>query len=108
MANEIVHYFPRSDLRSGHVGLTKMAAKAGYKPSELNPGEFLVFVNSRKTALKIFAANHIVAHYKSPTNYIDIRVLQYIPQAFSGGRFNYSVALQKVLEKDFTKKGIRL
>lgn len=107
MANEIIRYLPRTDLRSGHDGLAKIALKAGINPKTLEPGQFIVFLNRAKTAMKIYAANNLVVHYKSPTNWIDIRTFQFIPQAFSGGKFNYSVALRRVIEIDFKKRGLK-
>lgn len=104
--NKIVYYFPNSDLRCSHDGLTIVAKREGKDPKTLNPGEFMVFVNTRKNMLKIFAARNVIAHYRQ-NGAIDLRILQHLPEVFNGGGFNYSAALRKVLERDFAKRGLR-
>jgi len=104
MANHVVHYFPRTDLRNSHMGLELLAKKAGHKVSELEAGEFLVFLNAAKTAFKVLCSNNIVAHYRSPSGYVDLRALQYLPAAFNGGKFNFDRALLLVLTKDLKRK----
>lgn len=108
MPNEIIKYFPNTDLRCSHFGLTLVSKKAGIDVKKLEKGNFLVFVNSRKDAMKILTAGDLLVHYKSPSGRIDIRTLRYIPQAFSGTKFTYDIALTKVLEDDFRKRGIKV
>lgn len=106
--NRVLHYFPNSDMRRGHLGLSIVAAKNGKDVTKLSPGEFLLFVNRAQTQLKLYAHGNVVAHYKQPKGRIDLRAITEIPQAFSGGTFDFNRALQKVLEKDLSKRGIRL
>lgn len=105
--NKIIYYFPNADLRCAHDGLTLQAKKQGKDPKALNPGEFIVFVNTRKNMIKIFAARNVLAHYKQQ-GVIDLRILKHLPEVFNGSGFNYSTALRKVLENDFSKRGLRL
>jgi hypothetical protein len=105
--SRVTYYFPNTDLRSGHLGLQKIAAKEGKAVSTLRPGEFLLFVNRAKTAFKLFSSKNLIAHYRSEHR-IDLRAVEYIPSAFDGGEFNFSAALKKVLEKDLKKRGIRV
>jgi len=104
MSNKLVHYFPESDLRSGHTGLAKLAQKARVSVSALNPGDFLLFVNRKQTAFKVLTANNILAHYKSPSGRVDLGAVQYMSAAFSGGEFNFDRALYIKLEKDLARR----
>lgn len=106
--NQVVYYFPNSDMRRGHAGLSEYATKAGKDVTKLQPGQFLLFVNRKKTQLKLYAAGNCVTHYKPETGRVDLRIVSEIPRAFSGGKFDYSKALRAVLERDFSKRGIRL
>lgn len=105
MSNRVVHYFPNTDIRCGHDGLKQIAIKAGFR--EVKPGEYLLFVNRKKTHLKVMAANNIVAHYRSPCGRVDLRAIQYIPEAFNGEGFDFNRSLRSLLVKDLAKRGIK-
>lgn len=106
MAN-ILHYFPNSDLRSSHRGLTLLAAKHKVRVETLASGSFVLFINRKRSQFKILTSSHIIAHYKSPHGSIDMGVLNYLPHAFSSEGFDFSKALRVKLAKDLAKRGIR-
>ncbi len=98
--SRILRVFSGADLRSGHMGLSKVARKAGHAPEELSTGEYIVFINSKRNAFKLLAAHDVLAHYRHPSGHvIDARALQYIPQVFeSKGHLSYDKALKIMFE----------
>lgn len=104
--SKVVHYFPNTDMRCSHDGLSLIAKKAGF--NEIGQGDFLLFVNRAKTHLKVLTTNHIVAHYRSPSGRVDLGAIQYLPLAFAGEGFDFNRALKAKLEKDLAKRGIKV
>lgn len=96
--NRVLHVFRNADLRSGHHGLSALAAGAKRYTSDLKEGEFLVFINRRADKIKVYAANETVAYHRSTTGRIEMTALQHIPKVFSGGKFNFDEATRKALE----------
>lgn len=96
----ILQVFLDSDLRCGHEGLEAVAKKHKIAVKDLDPGQYVVFVNSARDRIKIFAASHVIAYLKAPVGKIDMRTISLIPQAFEGkGRFNYDEALKELIKK---------
>lgn len=103
--NRVVRYFPNTHLGNGHEGLAKIAQKNGIKVNDLPWGEFLIFMNSKHTMLKMYSQGGLVCHLKMPGGTkIDPRTIALIPKFFNGKEIHYSAALEKVINKDF---GIR-
>lgn len=97
---KVIRFFPETDLRSMHLGLRKVAMKHGIDVWALNPGEFVVFANTKQTGLKIFAPGNVIAYVKSPDDKkIDLRVIALIPRYFNGSKFHYEGALREMITK---------
>lgn len=98
-STKIIRFLQNTDLRCMHEGLAKVAKDEGVDVTDLNPGEFVVFANSRMTGIKVYAPGNVIAYLKSPDNHrIEIRAIQYLPRFFNGTEFNYSGALKKFFE----------
>lgn len=106
MKNHIVSFFPDTDLRCGHAGLTNLALSAKRNPSALKPGQFLVFVNRQQTAIKILATSDMLAHYKSPSGRVNLTAVTLLPKYFNGGSFNYSAALKATILRTLKKVNV--
>lgn len=104
--SKLIHCYLNSDLRCGHRGLSKVAQKDGFKVNELEPGNYLVFINTKKDKVKVYAAHQVVAYLMlEKGRSIDLRVIQMIPKAFEGkGRFDYDESLTELLEKKTNSK----
>ncbi len=102
--NSLISVFPNADLRSGHAGLRKVALKSKKDPAALEPGQLLLFINRAQSAIKMFAANNIIIHYKSPRGYIDFQTIKYLPACLEGGELNYNKALAKVFQDTLGKR----
>lgn len=99
-SSRIVQCFLNADLRSGHVGLAKLARKHALDVQQLGAGEYVVFINAAKNKLKLYAANNVIAYYRSPSRgVIDLRVVANLPRVFTGTSIRYDEALKTVLEK---------
>jgi hypothetical protein len=100
-ANRLVRVVFNADLRAGHDGLTLLAKGLKLNPANLGVGEFIVFINRKKCALKLFAAGNTVAHFKMPgQQQINMKVIGLIPRFFNGKELQYSDALSEVIRKE--------
>lgn len=98
---KIVRYFPDTDLRAGHDMLADKAIRNKINVKALGRGEFVVFVNRAKTALKMFAGSaNLVAYLRLEKGKLDLRTISLIPEYFDGSEIKYDLALKKVIEKD--------
>lgn len=99
----IVQCFLNTDMRNMHNGLAKIAKKHGIETQTLEAGQYVVFINSAKTKIKIFASNDTISYTRSSGGRLQMEAIQNIPRCFGGSRFNYDEALKLVLEKLLTK-----
>lgn len=95
-----------ADLRSGHDGLASLAKQFEIDVRKLLPGEYLVFINSAKNKIKVYAANNVVAYLKlSNGGRVDLNSIRYIPQAFTAsGQIDYDEALKRSIEEGMKKQ----
>ncbi len=102
----VVQVFIGADLRGQHPSLTKLCRKNGIDVTTLLPGHYVIFINSKRNRLKVFAANNVLAYLKMPEGqYLDMRTIQYIPQAFTAsGNIDYNKALKETVEKALARK----
>lgn len=99
--NKIIRCVFNADLRCSHVGLSEMLKKNfSIETAKLEIGEFIICVNTAKTIVKIYAAGHTIAHYKSPNGSINLKTLALIPKYFNGRSFNYEGALGETIRKE--------
>jgi hypothetical protein len=100
--NRLIRVFTDTNLKNNHLGLEKIAKSKDVDVSKLDMGEFVVFVNRKRNALKMYAPGNIVAHLKLPENTkIDMRTIALLPKHFNGGEINYSGALKEYIKKEF-------
>jgi hypothetical protein len=106
MSGHIIRCFLDSDLRSSHDGLADQAKKSGIKVEDLKQGEYVVFVNSKKDRVKVYAAYHVLAYIKLPAGTsMDLNVIRAIPKAFTAsGRLDYNKALRETVEEKLVKE----
>lgn len=101
----IVRYFPDIHMRNGHKGLGDIARQENIFVENLAPGQYVVFVNTAQTALKMFAPGGVVAHLKMPGNTkLHPAVIARLPLHFNGAKINYDQALRDILMKEFKVK----
>ena len=100
--NRIIRCFLNADLRGQHLSLSSLARAHKIRTDQLEPGSFLVFVNKRRTILKLFASNNVIAYYKTNTQRpVDLRVISQIPLVFNGLTINYDKALEKMFNNNY-------
>lgn len=106
MSNCLLSYFPDTDLRCGHDGLS-ILAKKGKKPvDKLKVGQFLVFVNRAQTAVKILTIEGVLIHIR-PEHGLNFEAINKLPKYFNGTRFNYTGALRETLKKRLDDRHLR-
>lgn len=98
--NRLIRIVFNTDLRCGHDGLAAIAKGLRVNVNTLEIGEFVVFVNRKKCALKLYAAGNTVAHFKMPgTRQMNMSVIGLIPRFFNGKELKYDDALAEVIKK---------
>ncbi len=107
MANgQILQCFLNADLRCGHDGLASLAKKHDLNVTKLIPGQYVVFINSARNRLKVYAASNVIAYLKLATGgRIDLNTVREIPRVFNGsGKIDYEEALRIAVNKSLAKK----
>lgn len=105
MINRIVRVIFDADLRCSHDGLRATAKKLSVSVDDLNMGEYVVFINSKKNMLKLYASGNTIAHFKTPDHRkMNLKVIAQIPKYFNGRELKYDDALKAVIEKEFGRK----
>lgn len=106
---KIVRVFHDVNMQNSHPGLAEIASKQGVDVYKLKVGEYVVFINTQKTALKMFSTGNMIAYLRMPgTQRLDISIVAQIPRFFNGRAINYTDALKEKLTKEFAKKGQRV
>lgn len=101
-SNKILRVIFDSDMRCSHDGLRKIALKLKVKVDDLTKGEFIVFINTKQTMLKIFAAGNTIAFFKTPDGKrMNMNVIPLIPTYFNGEEFKYDKAVEALVKKEF-------
>lgn len=102
----VLQCFLNADLRCGHEGLATLAKQNGIDITQLQPGQYVLFINSHKDKLKLYASNNVVAYLKLSTGQrLNMATIQLIPKAFRGtGTIDYDKALREVLLTALARK----
>lgn len=105
MSGKLLRVFLNVDMRNGHDGLSLIAKDNAIKTSEIESGSYVVFINSQRTKLKMFAAGQVVAYLRmSQGRTINMNVIKELPSVFNGKQINYDVALKTAVETAMAKK----
>ena len=110
---KLVHIIWDADLRGRQPGLAaQMKTVAKLKPTDLDPGELVVFVNRKRDKIAVLAGVSeeeslgVMGYYCSPSGRVDTMALQYIPQSFgANGRMDMNEATRKAILERLKKKG---
>jgi hypothetical protein len=111
--NDVLEIFHDVNLINSHDGLAEWAranSSGRVKPDKLKPGQFLIFINVKRDAVKVMVgvdeldSRNIVAHYKSPHGRLEMQAIKYIPRAFGAAGFNWNNALRLALEEMLPEK----
>jgi len=91
----VAQVFINTDMRTWHKGLAKLCATHGINVDDLTPGQVVVFINNKRTKLKMYCANKIVAYLNNGQERLTFEQLSAIPEAFRGpGAYDLGQALR--------------
>ncbi len=91
----LAHFFLDTDLRCSHDGLVAILEK---KKITVDEGEYVVFMNSARTMVKMFCGgNNALLHYKKDGRVLDPGVIRYLPKHCGGNRLNMDEAVKEHL-----------
>jgi len=96
------------DMRQGHPGLIKLAAKKGINLDALDPQTAVIFIARNKMRMKAYSHNGVLSYMRSTDSKrpFDLNAIDEFPKAFSkDGKMDYAKALRAKLEKELSKKG---
>ena len=87
-------------------GASYIGKQNGIDITELKPGQYVLFINSHKDKLKLYACNNVVAYLKLPSGQrLNMATIQLIPKAFRGtGTIDYDKALKEVILTALARK----
>ena len=103
--NRVLHFIFDVSMSNGHHGLKLLAQKEKINVDTLMPGQFVLFLNKAFTACKLFAANNVVLHYKTPHNRaLNVHALKLLPHFYDGTDIGYDRALKQVLVSMFRQR----
>lgn len=104
--SKLLRVFINVDLRAGHEGLSILAKKHNIQTSKITPGNYVVFINTRRDKLKMYAADEVVAYLRLPAGRrISMYVIKELPHVFNGVTINYDRALAIAIDKQLLKSG---
>lgn len=101
-SNKLIRVIFNADMRCGHIGLTEIAKRLKLDLSSMRVGDFIAFVNTRKTHLKLLTTNSTLAHLRMPegSGQINMKLLSVIPKFFNGREIKYDDALKEIISKE--------
>lgn len=95
---KLLQVFLNSDMRCCHDGLAKLAKENKVDVKKLEPGEFVIFINSSMDRVKLYTANEVVAYLRLQKGKVDLRTISLIPRAFmASGKFQYDESLKEII-----------
>jgi hypothetical protein len=101
----ILQVFMNADFRCAHDGLAKLAKDKGIDVENLEPAQYVVFINTAQDRVKVYAAFNVLAYMRSKSGKIDLTAISRIPEAFRAtGGLNYDKILKETLEASLRRK----
>lgn len=102
---DILRCFVNVNMAQGHDGLASLAKKYEIDVKKLSPGEYVVFINSARDRVKVYAASNVIAYQRLPHGRLDLRAIAEIPRVFkASGKISYDDALKEFLVKALAKR----
>lgn len=114
----IIQLFTEVNMGKQHNGLREIAKKGNINVDRLKHGEFVVFLNKKANAMKVWATSGVLGYMKTTSRYSIDDVAMFV-RAFDAphsphytghvkNRFNHAVIASKELEKpNMAKAGTR-
>ena len=108
-AGRIVSVIMNVNMGKSHDGLSELAKQFRVDPKKLEPGQYLVFINTAKNRIKVFTANSVIAYLRLERGQqLAMETIRLIPQAFrSTGTLDYDAALKEALLEIFRRRADR-
>lgn len=96
----ILKVFEDSDLRCGHIGLSKIARKSGVTIERLRAGEFCLFINGNGSRVKLLTQGGVLVYLRSENKeQIDMEIIRALPRMFNGSDFDFKSAAKLKLAR---------
>lgn len=100
---KILRVFINVDMRNGHYGLGTLAKEHKINVTKLDPGNFVIFINARRTKMKAYGANEVLSYVRYGER-ISLDAIRYLPMAFQAKqKFDYDAALALAVDDSLSK-----
>src|SRR3990167_6906670 len=100
---KILRCFLNTNLAGSHNYLTRICEANKVDVKKLCPGDMVIFINKKKTMMKVYTANNTIAFTKKDR--IDLEAIQYLPKIFeSTAEVSYDRAIKIRLEELIKRK----
>lgn len=109
MRPRIVAAFDGVNMGKSHQGLAELAKLWHVKVDELNDGELILFLNTRRDKLKVLGSQgQVLAYVKlQDGRRLPLEAIQYIPKTFAAkGKLDLDAAITEHVKAALAKKGI--
>lgn len=104
----IVQLFTNVSMRYAHNGLADIAKEVGIDVETLQPGQYVVFLNTAQDRVKVYSSRGVLAYYRSETGRIQPQAIANIPEAFLGpSHLEWDVGLRRALEQILSRRRFR-
>ena len=103
---KVLHWVPDTYMNNAHEGLAAIAKKElKVNVSDLRPGEFVLFMNARFTAFKVYGAGNMILHYRDPNNRrLNAKAVLQLPHFIRGQHINYDKSLTATITAEYSHR----
>lgn len=107
--SKIVRCFFDTHMGLAHDGLREVAKRQHLDLDKLAEGEFVVFINTSKDRLKVFATRNTFAYWRATKGVkLDLNVIREIPSIFTGKVIgSYDNALEQALLHKLASRDVK-
>lgn len=84
-------------------GLTKLMLKAKMKPDAMPEKSFVVFINRKQTAFKVFINGSLLVYHNNGSRRFPLEAIQEFPRFFNGKTIDFAAAAQRVIEDKYLR-----
>ncbi len=100
---EIARVFLDVSMSLSFKGLTRIMSDAKMKPDAMPDKKFVVFINRRQTAFKVYINNSLLVYHNNGSRRFPLEAVSEFPNFFNGKSIDFSGAVRKAVERKFAK-----
>ena len=100
--NRVIHFYADINMNSGHIRLAEIAGK---KIAALKAGEFVAFVNTKFTAMKLYGCHGVIVHWRQePGQTLYNGIVSVLPKFLSGADIGFTREIANAIADHYEAK----